>query len=118
MAEALAKTDPPADETKSAYAALYAKGFRYDFYRRLQQQAAHAAEQAPAPQDLDEVGNAKNRFGEALNALPTEQMRAVHAAFSKMFAAPLGDSMKLAVYRFAIFCLESPSEKIPAPPPF
>ncbi len=32
-AKALAATDPPADAQKKAYAALYTKQFRYDFYR-------------------------------------------------------------------------------------
>ena len=36
-AKALAATDPPADAQKKAYAALYAKQFRYDFYREYQQ---------------------------------------------------------------------------------
>jgi len=35
--KALAATDPPADAKKKAYATLYAKQFRYDFYREYEQ---------------------------------------------------------------------------------
>jgi hypothetical protein len=114
--KALTITDPPAGELKSAYAALYGKQFRYEFlqaYRRKNHQ--------PNPlttEEIEEVGNAKTQLGQELASLPTDKMRELHAAFSKMFEAPISDSMKLKVYRFAIFVLESPSAKPFSPPPF
>jgi len=116
MAKGLAITDPPADELKSAYAALYEKQFRYEFLRARRQKNSHP--NPLTPEELEETGNAKTQFGQELDALPIDKMRELHAAFSKMFDAPLSDSMKLQIYRFAIFVLEPPSAKPFAPPPF
>jgi hypothetical protein len=116
MAKALAITDPPAGELKSAYAALYEKQFRYDFLRNYGKKNSHPS--PLTPEELEETGNAKTQFGQELDALPTDKMRELHAAFSKMFDAPISDSLKLQVYRFAIFVLEPPSAKPFSPPPF
>lgn len=116
MAKALTITDPPADELKSAYAALYEKQFRYEFLRTYRRKTSRPI--PPTPEELEEVGNAKNQFGQELDSLPADKMRELHAAFSKMFDAPFSDSMKLQVYRFAIFVLEPPSAKPFSPPPF
>jgi hypothetical protein len=116
VAKGLAITDPPADELKSAYAALYEKQFRYEFLRARRQKISHP--NPLTPEELEETGNAKTQFGQELDALPIDKMRELHAAFSKMFDAPLSDSMKLQIYRFAIFVLEPPSAKPFAPPPF
>ncbi len=73
---------------------------------------------ADAP-PVSEMTNAKNRFGELLEALPDDKLREMHKAFGKIFAAgPVSDEMKLAIYRYAIFCLESPSTQPFAPAPF
>jgi hypothetical protein len=118
MAKALGATEPPADAVKSAYAALYEKQFRYDFYRSYEQNSSSPA-LVPSPDDLDQVGTAKNQFGQELNLLPTEKIREVHAAFSRIFdAVPISDATKLALYRFAIFCLEKPSAEPFSQPPF
>jgi hypothetical protein len=113
---ALAITDPPAGELKSAYVALYEKQFRYEFlqaYRRKNHQP-----NLLTPEELEEVGNAKTQLGQELASLPADKMRELHAAFSKLFGAPISDSMKLQVYRFAIFVLEPASAKPFSPPPF
>ena len=116
MAKALAITDPPADELKSAYAALYEKQFRYDFLRTYRRK--NSRPNPLTPEELEETGNAKTQFGQELDNLPVDKMRELHAAFSKMFDAPITDSMKLQIYRFAIFVLEPPTAKPFSPPPF
>jgi hypothetical protein len=116
MAKALTITDPPADELKSAYATLYEKQFRYDFLRTYSKKKSQ-----PSPltaEELEETGNAKTQFGQELDSLPVDKMRELHAAFSKMFDAPITDAMKLQIYRFAIFVLEPPAAKPFSPPPF
>jgi hypothetical protein len=116
MAKALTITDPPADELKSAYATLYEKQFRYDFLRTYRRKNSHPS--PLTPEELEETGNAKTQFGQELDALSIDKMRELHAAFSKMFDAPITDSMKLQIYRFAIFVLEPPTVKPFSPPPF
>ena len=116
MAKALAITDPPADELKSTYAALYEKQFRYEFLRTYGRKKSHPS--PLTPEELEETGNAKTQFGQELDSLPIDKMRQLHAAFSKMFDAPITDSMKLQIYRFAIFVLEPPTAKPFSPPPF
>jgi len=119
MAKALGATEPPADAVKSAYAALYEKQFRYDFYRSYEQRNSSSPSPVLSPDDLEQVGAAKNQFGQELNLLPTEKIREVHAAFSRIFdAVPISDVMKLALYRFAIFCLEKHSAEPFSQPPF
>jgi len=119
MAKALAATEPPADAVKSAYAALYEKQFRYDFYRSYEQKNSSLPAPVLSPDDLEQVGTAKNQFGQELNLLPPEKIREVHAAFSRIFdAGSISDATKLALYRFAIFCLEKPSAEPFSPPPF
>ena len=114
--KALAGAEPPADAVKGAYAGLYAMQFRYGFYRERQQKS-FTPTQATA-EELEQLGNAKNRLGELLDDLPPQKMKDLHAAFSHIFETQVTDTTKLAVYRFAIFCLESPSETPFAPPPF
>lgn len=114
--KALAGAEPPADAVKGAYAGLYAMQFRYEFYREHQQKTFTPP---PATADeLEQLGNAKNRLGELLDDLPPQKMKDLHAAFSHIFETQVSDATKLAVYRFAIFCLEPPSETPFAPPPF
>jgi hypothetical protein len=139
---ALASTNPTADSVKRAYAALYEKHFRYDFYLGYEQKsatqrpaanidsapAALAPQQAspalPPPADksaarLDPLTKAKNHFGGLFGMLPEEKIHEVHAAFGKVLAATEGNNeTKLAVYRYAIFVLEPPSAQPYSPPPF
>lgn len=116
-AKALAATDPPADAVKKAYAALYEKQFRYEFYREYEQKNFN-----PPPLTPEESGaftKSKNRFGELLGLLPEEKMHQLHAAFGDIFAAGgVPDATKVAVYRYAIFLLESPSAEPYSQPPF
>jgi hypothetical protein len=116
MAKALTITDPPADELKSAYATLYEKQFRYDFLRAYSRKKSRPS--PLTPEELEETGYAKTQFGQELDSLPVDKMRELHAAFSKMFDAPITDSIKLQIYRFAIFVLEPPTAKPFSPPPF
>jgi hypothetical protein len=136
---ALAAGNSSSDAVKTAYAALYQKQFRYDFYLSYQPKVAKAAtpvakkasepdkpspsaqpESQPADAaQVSEMTRAKNRFGELLEALPEDKLHGMHKAFGKIFGAgPVSDEMKLAIYRYAIFCLESPSAEPFAPPPF
>jgi len=116
-AKALAATNPPADEAKKAYAALYAKEFRYDFYREYEQKNFN-----PPPltrEESDAFTKAKNHFGELLGLLPEDQMHQLHRSFGEIFAGGgVPDATKLAVYRYSIFLLESPAEPPHSPPPF
>jgi hypothetical protein len=116
-AKALATTEPPADAQKKAYATLYDKQFRYDFYREYEQKNFN-----PPPLTLEESDaftKAKNHFGELLGLLPEDKMHDLHRAFGEIFAAGgVPDATKLAVYRYAIFLLESPAETPYSPPPF
>ena len=115
--KALAATDPPADAQKKAYAALYAKQFRYDFYREYQQKNFNPP--PLTPEESDAFTKAKNHFGEMLGLLPEDKMHELHRAFGEIFAAGgVPDATKLAVYRYAIFLLQSPAEAPDSPPPF
>jgi hypothetical protein len=115
-AKALAAMNPSAGSEISAYAALYAKQFRYKFYRSYETRQFHVE---PTPEDLDALGLAKNHFGELLNALPEDKMRGVHAAFGHIFGgSPLAEEWRLEIYRYAISILEPPSAAPFAPPPF
>jgi len=139
---ALAAVSPPADSVKTAYAALYEKQFRYEFYQAFEPKpaqstspsktkpapAATAAQQdtpssqpppAEAVTEADPITKAKNHFGELLGVLPDDKIHEVHAAFGKIFASrPVDGETKIAVYRYAIFVLEPPSAQPFSPPPF
>jgi hypothetical protein len=130
-AMALAATDPPADEPKKSYAALYEKQFRYEFYQLYAQKTtklaapaastanAGAPTQTSSPTEISELTKAKNRFGELLGLLPEEKMHELHKTFGRIFSgAPVSDATKIEVYRYAIFLLEPPTEKPFSPPPF
>jgi hypothetical protein len=107
---------PPPDEQYKAYAALYAKEFRYKFYRSYESRKIHVA---PAPEDFDALGLAKNHFGELLSALPEDKMHGVHAAFGQIFEKnTLAEEWRLEIYRYAISLLEPPSATPFSPPPF
>jgi hypothetical protein len=116
-AKALAATEPPADAQKKAYAGLYEKQFRYDFYREYQQKNFNPP--PLTPEESDAFTKAKNHFGELLGLLPEDEMHQLHRAFGEIFAAGgVPDATKVAVYRYAIFLLESPTEAPYSPPPF
>ena len=115
-AKALAATDPPAGPEKAAYAALYERRFRYQFYRSYEQREFHP--HPLTPEESAEYSKAKNRFGEFLGLLPEDKAHIIHAAFSHIFDNGLDDVTKLEVYRFAIFVLESPKDTPFSPPPF
>jgi len=115
--KALAATDPPADAKKKACATLYAKQFRYDFYREYEQKNFNPP--PLSPEESDAFTKSKNHFGELLGLLPEDKMHELHRSFGEIFAAGgVPDATKLAVYRYSIFLLESPSETPYSPPPF
>ncbi len=116
-AKALGATDPPADELKKAYAALYEKQFRYEFYRQYEQNNFNPPPLTPE-ESLD-FTKSKNHFGELLGLLPEDKTHELHAAFGEIFAAGgVPDPTKVAVYRYCIFLLEPPSAEPFSPPPF
>jgi len=138
-AKSLVTIDPPADDVKRAYAALYKKQFRYIFYQSYESKKSNptaapankpaeptsppvAGQSTSQPQQdapVSEMTRAKNRFGELLDTLPDEKLREIHKAFGKIFSGgPVSDDMKLKVYRYAIFCLEPSSAAPFSPPPF
>ena len=115
-AKALDACDPPADPVKMASIALYAKQFRYKFYRRYETRQFHAE---PAPEDVEALGLAKNQFGELISGLAEDKMRGVHAAFGQIFEkSKIAEEWRLEIYRYAISILEPPSAAPFSPPPF
>ena len=148
-AKALAAVPPAPGSAKDAYANLYEKQFRREFYEGYEVKAAPAGKPAVAPasgtaggpvsaappsgakpaapqtaeerarSDADPVTQAKNHFGKILNSLPDDKMHDLHAAFGEVVGPHLmSETMRLALYRYAIFLLEPPSAKPFAPPPF
>jgi hypothetical protein len=115
-AKALADVQPPPDTAKAAYINLYEKQFRYDFYRSYEDKDPNPQ---LTPEDNDQFGKAKNRFGELLGLLPEDKSHEVHEAFGDIVGPhPVSLPMKLVLYRYAIFLLEPPTEKPFAPRPF
>lgn len=113
---AIADAQTPPDAVRVAYAHLYQMQFRYQFYREYEQKDLHPP---LTPEEDLEFTKAKNRFGELIGVLPDAKSHQVHAAFGEMVGLhQLSMAMKFAVYRYAIFILEPPSEKPFAPPPF
>ena len=116
-AKALAASNKAPGTQEAAYAALYEKQFRYEFYEKY---ALRLSENRPLTvEESAEYSKAKNRFGEFLGLLPEDQAHIIHAAFSHIFdSGPVSDVTKLELYRFAISVLESPKDKPFSPPPF
>ncbi len=116
-AKALSVTDKQPGSQESAYAALYEKQFRYEFYQRYEQRITGG--RALTSEEAAEYSKAKNRFGEFLGILAEDKAHIIHAAFSQIFdPGPVTDVTKLELYRFAISVLESPKDKPFSAPPF
>jgi hypothetical protein len=113
---AIADAQTPPDATKIGYANLYEKQFRYEFYREYAQKNL----QPPLTPDEDlQFTKAKNRFGELIGVLPDAKAHQVHAAFGEIVGVhQISMAIKFALYRYAIFILEPPTQKPFAPPPF
>ncbi len=115
--KSLAATKAAEDSPKTAYAHLYEKQFRYQFYQGY-------ADKNPkgrplTPEESDEFAKAKNRFGEVLGLLPDDSMHAVHSSFRQIFdTGTVPDLTKLELYRYAIFLLAPAKDKPFSPPPF
>ena len=143
-AKALVDSQPPGDELKKAYAGLYEKEFRYEFYQSYAQKASTskhpkaaastpASEPATTPKTapganataagakapktpVSEMTLAKNQFGELLDAMPPDKLHEIHAAFGKVIELrPIASAPELAIYRYAIFVLEPPAPRPGAP---
>jgi hypothetical protein len=116
-AKALAASGKAPGTQEAAFAALYEKQFRYEFYQRY---ALRLSENRPlTAEESAEYSKAKNRFGEFLGLLPEDQAHIIHAAFSHIFdSGPVSDVTKLELYRFAISVLESPKDKPFSSAPF
>jgi hypothetical protein len=116
-AKALAAANKLPGTQDAAYAALYEKQFRYEFYQRYELRLSE--NRALTAEESAEYSKAKNRFGEFLGLLPEDQAHILHAAFSQIFdGGPVSDVTKLKLYLFAIFVLESPKDTPFSPPPF
>jgi hypothetical protein len=117
MAKALAATHKDPGTQPAAFATLYEKQFRYQFYQSYAQK--DFLSRPLTPEESDELAKAKNHFGEVLGLLPDNTLHPVHAAFRQIFdAAPVSDLTKLELYRFAIFLLAPAKDKPFSPPPF
>jgi hypothetical protein len=115
--KALAASNKQPGTPEAAYAALYEKQFRYEFYQKYELRLS--ANRPLTAEESAEYSKAKNRFGEFLGLLPEDQAHIIHAAFSQIFdAGPVSDITKLELYRFAISVLESPKDTPFSPPPF
>lgn len=113
---AIADAQTAPSETKIAYARLYEKQFRYEVYREYEQKNLQPR---LTPEENVDFTKAKNRFGELVGVLPDAKAHQVHAAFGEIVGVhQISMAIKLAVYRYAIFVLEPPTEKPFAPPPF
>jgi hypothetical protein len=116
-AKALSVTNKAPGTAEAAYAALYEKQFRYEFYQRYEQRITGG--RPLTAEEAAEYSKAKNRFGEFLGLLPEDKAHIIHAAFSQIFdGGPVTDVTKLELYRFAISVLESSQDKPFSPPPF
>jgi len=116
-AKTLAATHKDPATTPAAYAALYEKLFRYQFYQSYTQK--DFLSRPLTPDESDELAKAKNRFGEVLGLLPDESLHSVHTAFRQIFdPAPVTNLTKLELYRYAIFLLAPVKDKPFSPPPF
>jgi hypothetical protein len=116
-AKALAVSDKQPGTQEAAYATLYEKQFRYEFYQRYEQRITGG--RPLTTEEAAEYSKAKNRFGEFLGLLPEDKAHIIHAAFSQIFdAGPVTDITKLELYRFAISVLESAKDKPFSSPPF
>jgi len=116
-AKALTAANKQPGTPETAYAALYEKQFRYEFYQKYELRLS--ANRPLTAEESAEYSKAKNRFGEFLGLLPEDQAHIIHAAFSHIFdSGPVSDVTKLELYRFAISVLESPKDKPFAAPPF
>jgi hypothetical protein len=115
--KALAAANKQPGTVEAAYAGLYEKQFRYEFYQKYTQK--NPAARPLTAEESEEFSKAKNRFGELLGLLPEDQAHIVHAAFSEIFVSgAVNDVIKLEVYRYAISLLESPKDTPFSPPPF
>jgi hypothetical protein len=115
--KALAVSDKQPGSQEAAYAALYEKQFRYEFYQRYEQRITGG--RPLTAEESAEYSKAKNRFGEFLGLLPEDKAHIIHSAFSQIFdGGPVTDVTKLELYRFAISVLESPKDKPFSAPPF
>lgn len=115
--KSLAASKTPDNSEKAAYAHLYEKQFRYQFYQSYAQKNPKG--RPLTPEESDEFAKAKNRFGEVLGILPDAGMHDVHSAFRQIFdAGPVTDLTKLELYRYAIFLLAPAKDKPFSPPPF
>jgi hypothetical protein len=139
--KALADSQPPGDDSKKAYAALYEKEFRYQFYQSYERKPAPAsggpavtppsrpaakpappvagapvAGEKPSNAPVSEMTRAKNRFGELLDNMPADKLHEIHAAFGKVVEfQPIASDQELTLYCYAIFVLEpSASQAGPA----
>jgi len=114
--KAMAEAQPAPNATKAVYIVLYEKQFRYQFYRSYAEKNPNPA---LTPDESEQYSKAKNRFGELLGLLPEDKAHEVHEAFGEIVGThEVSMPMKLALYRYAIFILEPPSQKPFAPPPF
>src|ERR1700722_20439296 len=115
--KALAATHKDPGTQPAAYAALYEKQFRYQFYQSYVEK--DLLSRPLTPEESDGYTKAKNHFGEVLGLLPDEKLRSVHSAFRQIFdAGPVSDVTKLELYRFAIFLLAPAKDKPFSSPPF
>ena len=94
-AKALAATDPPADELKKAYAALYEKQFRYSFYWNYVEHLSIGIFSWSPGGIAGDMGKAKNHFGELLGLLPEDKMHEASQSLRVKFSITRVESIAI-----------------------
>ena len=108
---------PRAPATKPPATAATAPGAPLAGANTVPHEPASAEERARS--DADPVTQEKNRFGKILEALPEDQMHDVHRVFSEVIGPhSISETMRLEVYRYAIYVLQPPGSSPVEPPPF
>ena len=106
-AKALAAAQPPADSVKAAYAALYEKQFRYEFYE------AFAPKPAPAPPTAGAIDPPVNLATAAANSSPRNvQANATPASASSEAQASDADPVTQAKNHFGALLNDLPPDRM------
>lgn len=113
-AKALAVNDPPADAVKSAYATLYEKQFRYEFYEAFENRVAKpaVAKTGPAKSSAAKPADAKPPASAAPNDAATPKAETTSGNSPQAASAP--DPMTAAKNRFGELLDALPDDKMHA----
>jgi hypothetical protein len=110
----LCSPEPSLKRVSDAYATLYQKQFRHQFYEH------YLPKSHVSPANPQAISAAKAKVDSLINHLPPQQAPPVRAAFDAYYqAAVTGLALSpLPVYQYAIMLMQSPAEKPYSVPPF